>query len=194
LATDARQGITNLGERREMQSAQVIWMLTLALTLTGALLDWRSRRLPNWLTIPGLLLGVIVHTTMTGWHGTLFAVGGAAAAMLLLLTPVLMRLLGAGDWKLVGAVGAFLGPVLILFVLFGAILASGVMALVQMIYAHRVLETFRNMKVLVRGFFAFGLKPNPEMSLDNPALMKVPFGVAVAAATVICYCASRLVM
>ena len=176
-----------------MHSAQMIWLLTLALTLTGALLDWRSRRLPNWLTIPGLLVGVTVHTVVSGWHGALFAVEGAGAAMLLLLAPVLMRLLGAGDWKLVGAVGAFLGPVLILFVLFGSILGSGVMALVQMIYARRVIETFRNMLVLVRGFFSFGLRPNPAISLDNVALMKIPFGVAVAAATVVCYFASRLV-
>lgn len=175
-----------------MHSAQTIWVLTLALTLTGALLDWRSRRLPNWLTLPGLLLGVAVHTATNGWHGTLVALGGAAVAMLLLITPVMMRLLGAGDWKLMGAVGACLGPVLVLFVLFGAILGSGVMALFQMIYAQRVRETFRNMKVLVRGFFAFGLKPNPQISLDNAALMKVPFGVAVAAATVMCYCATLM--
>jgi prepilin peptidase CpaA len=177
-----------------MHSAQIIWLLTLAMTLTGALLDWRSRRLPNWLTIPGLLLGVAVHTAIGGWHGALFAVEGAAVAMLLLLTPVLIRVLGAGDWKLVGAVGAFLGPVLVLFVLFGSILGSGIMALVQMIYARRVIETFRNMKTLVRGFFAFGLKPNPEMSLDNPARMKLPFGVAVAAATIVCYCATLVLV
>ncbi len=173
-----------------MASTQVIWALTLALTLTGALLDWRSRRLPNWLTIPGILMGVAVHTWMSGWHGALFAVEGAALALLLLLTPVLIRVLGAGDWKLMGAVGAFLGPVLMLCVLLGSILGSGIMAFIQMIYARRVMETFHNMRILVRGFFAFGLKPNPEMSLDNPARLKLPFGVAVAAATVFCYCST----
>jgi prepilin peptidase CpaA len=173
-----------------MYSAQTIWLLTLAMTLTGAFLDWRSRRLPNWLTIPGLVLGIAVHAGYSGWHGVLFAIEGAGVAMLLLLTPVLIRVLGAGDWKLLGAVGALLGPVLILFVLFGSILVSGVMAIFQIAYAHRVRETLRNMKTLVHGFFAFGLKPNPEMSLDNPARMKLPFGVAVAAATVVCYCAT----
>lgn len=49
----------------------------------------------------------------------------------------------------------------------------------------------RNMYVLVRGFLSFGLRKNPEISLDNPGLLKLPFGVAVAAATVICYCAAR---
>ncbi len=177
-----------------MPSVQLIWALTLALTLTGAVLDWRSRRLPNLLTIPGLLLGIAVHTAISGWHGALFAVEGAGVAMLLLLTPVLMRVLGAGDWKLMGAVGAFLGPVFVIIVLLGAVLGSGVMAIFQMIYAQRVVETFRNMKVLFRGFMAFGVKPNPEMSLDNPVRMKSPFGVAVAVATVLCYCATLVMV
>jgi hypothetical protein len=41
--------------------------------------------------------------------------------------------------------------------------------------------------VLIKGFATFGLRPNREISLDNPALMKLPFGVAVAAATLTCY-------
>jgi prepilin peptidase CpaA len=174
-----------------MQSAQIIWVLTLALTLSAALLDWRSRRIPNWLTVPGVLLGVFAHTVISGWHGTLFALEGAGLALILLLPPVLTRVLGAGDWKLMGAVGAFLGPQLMLVVLFCSILASGSMALIQMMRAQRVVETLRNMILLVRGFFVFGLRKNPQISLDNATLMKLPFGVAVAAATVICFCAAH---
>ena len=173
--------------------AQIIWALTLALTLSAALLDWRSRRIPNWLTVPALLLGVTAHTLFNGWHGALFALEGAGLALLLLLTPVLTRLLGAGDWKLMGAVGAFLGPLMLLIVLFGSILISGLMALVQMYRSHRVVETLRNMVVLVRGVFAFGLKANAQASLDAPHALKLPFGVAVAMATIICFCAARWV-
>jgi prepilin peptidase CpaA len=174
-----------------MNTAPVIlWTLTLALTLSAALLDWRSRRIPNWLTVPGLILGVAVNTALTGWHGTLFALGGAGLALLILLPLVLLRALGAGDWKLMGAVGAFLGWKLFLFVMFGSILASGVMAVVQVYRTGRVMETLRNMLTLVKGFFAFGLKKNPQISLDNPRLLKLPFGVAVAAATIACWCAA----
>src|SRR5215831_4333919 len=175
-----------------MPAAQIIiWVLTLALTSTAALLDWRSRRIPNWLTVPGLLLGVSVHSALTGWHGTLFAFEGAGLALVILLPLVLLRGLGAGDWKLMGAVGAFLGPVLLLFVLLGSFLASGVMALAQMMRTGRVVETFQNLWILLKGFFSFGLRSHPQISLDNPKLMKLPFGVAVAFATVICFCAAR---
>jgi len=176
-----------------MHGTQFIWTLTLALTFLAALLDWRSRRIPNWLTVPGLLSGVLIHALIGGWHGTLFALEGAGLALLILLPLVMLRALGAGDWKLMGAVGAFVGPVMFLFVLLGSIFASGIMAVVQVVRMGRVTETLRNMLTLVRGFFSFGLKKNPEISLDNPRLLKLPFGVAVAAATLACFYAANFV-
>jgi prepilin peptidase CpaA len=177
-----------------MHATQFIWILTLALTILAALLDWRSRRIPNWLTVPGLLSGVVVHALIAGWHGTLFALEGASLALILLLPLVALRALGAGDWKLMGAVGAFVGPVMFLFVLMGSILASGLMAIVQVYRTGRVMETLKNMFTLVRGFFTFGLKKNPQISLDNPRLLKLPFGVAVAAATLVCFYAANFMV
>jgi prepilin peptidase CpaA len=174
-----------------MLRVQIIWTLTLALTVSAAVLDWRSRRIPNWLTIPGLLNGVAVHAVLKGWHGALFSLEGASLALLLLLPLVLLRALGAGDWKLMGAVGAFLGPVLFLFVLFGSVFASGAMAVFQVWRTGRAMETVRNMVALVKGFITFGLKKNPEISLDNPRLLKLPFGVAVAASTIVCFCVAH---
>src|SRR5215467_5306496 len=174
-----------------MHATQFIWISTLALTFLAALLDWRSRRIPNWLTVPGLLSGVLVHALIAGRQGALFALAGAGLALILLLPLVALRALGAGDWKLMGAVGAFLGPIMFLFVLMGSIFASGIMAMVQVYRTGRVLETLRNMVTLVRGFFTFGLKKNPQISLDNPRLLKLPFGVAVAAATLVCFCAAN---
>jgi prepilin peptidase CpaA len=177
-----------------MHATQFIWILTLALTILAALLDWRSRRIPNWLTVPGLLSGVVVHALIAGWHGTLFALEGASLALILLLPLVALRALGAGDWKLMGAVGAFVGPVMFLFVLLGSILASGLMAIVQVYRTGRVMDTLKNMVTLVRGFFTFGLRKNPQISLDNPRLLKLPFGVAVAAATLVCFYAANFMV
>jgi hypothetical protein len=66
------------------------------------------------------------------------------------------------------------------------------MALVEMVRTNRVREPFENMLVLLRGFISFGLRRNSEISLDNPKLLKVPFGVAVAVSTVACFWAARL--
>ena len=82
---------------------------------------------------------------------------------------------------------------MLLIVLLGSILVVGLMGLVQIVRAHRVAETLRNMWVLARGLFAFGVRPNVQVSLDNPYSLKLPFGVAVAMATIISFCAVRLV-
>jgi prepilin peptidase CpaA len=165
----------------------MIWFLVIGLTLLAAWTDWRERKIPNWLTVAGFITGIVINSYLRGWHGAKASLEGAGLALVLLLPLVMLRGLGAGDWKLMGAVGAFVGPVLFIFVLVGSILVSGLMAMILMARAGRVISTFRNLVVLVQGFFSFGLRPNPKVSLDNPGLMKLPFGVAVAAATLLCY-------
>ena len=174
-----------------MKATQMIWALTILLTALAAFVDFRSRKIPNWLTVPAFVAGVTLRTALFGWPGAKSALEGTGLALVLLLPLVLLRALGAGDWKLMGAVGAFLGPLMFLFVLLGSILVSGLMAVVEMARTKRVRETLHNMCVLVQGFFTFGLRANPKISLDNPELLKLPFGVAVAIATVVCYCAAQ---
>ena len=170
---------------------QTIWIFTIGLTFVAAFVDFRERRIPNWLTVPAFFAAVTLRTVLFGWPGAKTALEGAGLALALLLPLVLLRAFGAGDWKLMGAIGAFLGPMMFLFVLVGSILVNGVVALVEMMRTRRVRETFNNLRVLVHGFFTFGLRANPKISLDNPELLKLPFGVAVAIATVACYCAAR---
>jgi prepilin peptidase CpaA len=174
-----------------MNAGHIIWFSTLALTLLAAWTDLRDRKIPNWLTIPGIFAGIALNSDFRGWQGAKTSLEGAGLALLVMLPLVLLRALGAGDWKLMGAVGAFLGPVLFPFVLVGSIFVAGAMAVVQMIRTRRIIETFRNLAVLVQGFFTFGLWVHPDISLDNPVLMKLPFGVAVAGGTLICICAAQ---
>jgi hypothetical protein len=54
-----------------------------------------------------------------------------------------------------------------------------------------VIVTLKNMAILVQGFFVFGWRGNPQMTLDNPGLLKLPFGVAVALTSVICFAISH---
>jgi len=174
-----------------MSATEIVWAVTLGFTMYAGWVDWRSRRIPNWLTVPGLFVAIILHASISGWRGVLMSLEGVGLALVILLPLVLMRALGAGDWKLMGAVGAFLGPWMFLFVLLASVFVSGLMAMVLMIQTKRVKQTLRNLVVLVRGFFAFGVRPHPEISLDNPTLLKLPFGVAAAIGAVITFVVFR---
>jgi prepilin peptidase CpaA len=124
--------------------------------------------------------------------GARAAVEGASMGLALLLPMVLLRGLGAGDWKLMGALGAFLGPTRILLVLFSAIVLAGVAACVMVTWKHRWGATLRNLRELIFGFAVFGLRPNPQIHLGNTTLPSLPFGSVVAVATPLCYCGIRL--
>lgn len=160
--------------------------VTLAVAGAAAWMDWRSRRIPNWLTVPSAFAGVLINALAGGWPGAKASLEGLGLAMVLLLPLVLLRALGAGDWKLMTSLGALLGWQRTLLVLFLTVLIAGVMAVLEMIRRRRVKETLDNIGVLIHGFFTFGLRASPDITLDNPRLLKLPFGVAAALATFAC--------
>jgi prepilin peptidase CpaA len=167
-----------------MNSSETTWVLALALACYGGWIDWRTRRIPNWLTVSGAIAGLAANVMIRGWHGAIASLEGAGLALGLLLPLVLLRGFGAGDWKLMGAMGAVMGWQAMLSVLFVSALISGAMAVFQMVVANRVKETLSNVMTLAVGFATFRLHANPEISLENPNLIKQPFATAVAAATV----------
>jgi len=147
-------------------------------------MDLRSRRIPNWLTVPALLSGIALNALASGWPGLKTSLLGAGLGLLILLPFVFLRSLGAGDWKLAGALGAFVGPAVLADLLMGSVFVAGVMALILVIYKRRLLVTLRNIGRLLRSMLTFHM-PGPEVSLDNPESLKVPYGVALALTTVL---------
>jgi prepilin peptidase CpaA len=152
--------------------------------------DFRSRRIPNWLTVPGLAIGVAINVAAAGWAGLRASLLGAGLGLLLLLPFVLLRSLGAGDWKLAGALGAFVGAGVLVNLLMASVFVAGIMAAALVIYKGRVRQTVRNMGRLLISLATFRL-PGSEVSLDNPQSLRVPYGVALAF-TVVLYGLARI--
>ena len=163
----------------------VVWIPAVLLALAAGWLDWRYRRIPNWLTVPALAVGIVANLVVGGWPGAKSSLLGALLGLGVLLPLVLLRTLGAGDWKLVGAIGAFLGPARLIVVLIGAVFVAGAMAVFLIIYKGRVKQALRNIVQMLAAMFSLRL-PARELTLDNPESLKVPFGVAMAI-TVILY-------
>jgi prepilin peptidase CpaA len=162
----------------------VVLGLAVALALIAGWTDWHTRRIPNWLTVPGFLVGVSVNVLANGWAGLKTSLLGAGLGLLLLLPFVFLRSLGAGDWKLAGALGAFVGWEGLVDLLMGSVFVAGIMALALVIYKRRFKETMRNIGGLLASIVTFH-KPGAEVSLDNPQSLKVPYGVALALTTLL---------
>jgi prepilin peptidase CpaA len=151
----------------------------LVLAFIAAVTDFRSRRIPNWLTVPAFVVGVTANSFFNGWGGLKTSLLGTLVGLGVLLPFVLLRSLGAGDWKLAGALGAFTGPGLLIDLLLLSIFVAGMMAVILIIYKGRVRETLRNIGHILISLVTFQL-PGHRVSLDNPESLKVPYGVALA--------------
>jgi prepilin peptidase CpaA len=163
----------------------VVLALALVLAAIAGYTDWRSRRIPNWLTVSAALVGVVVNGIVGGWSGVKTSLLGVGLGLAILLPFVLLRSLGAGDWKLAGALGAFVGWQVLTNLLIGSIFVAGIMAMVLVIYKRRLGQTLRNIGRMLASMLRLHM-PGPEVSLDNPESLKIPYGVALAFTT-LCY-------
>lgn len=154
------------------------------LALIAAWTDSRSRRIPNWLTVPAAAIGVTTNTILGGWEGLKLSLLGAVVGLALLLPFVLLRSLGAGDWKLAGALGTFVGRIVLVDLLLVSVFVAGIMALALVIYKGRLMQTVRNIGHILVSLVTFRL-PGSHVSLENPDSLKVPYGVALSATVVL---------
>lgn len=167
----------------------VMWVVALVFALVGGWMDWRTRRLPNWWTVSGLVAGVALNAAWLGWPGAKGALEGAGLGLLVLFPFVWVRAMGAGDWKLIGALGALLGPGQLLVLLWVAVITAGVMAAIEIVRRKRVRVALSNIWRVLCALATLGRYGGPprDVSLDNPGATTVPFGVAVAVAMAVCF-------
>jgi prepilin peptidase CpaA len=160
-----------------------ILFATIALILAsiGAVYDVLQRRIPNLLSYGGIVAGLGLRTAILGWQGVTTAlVGGLLAGGLFLLVYITSGM-GAGDVKLMAAVGCISGPALALEIAMACGLAGGVMAIAFMIWRRSTLSTLHNVGQLIRFRLAHAVREHPTINLNNPSAIRLPYGVAIAA-------------
>ncbi|OGR37453.1 MAG: hypothetical protein A2051_07320 [Desulfovibrionales bacterium GWA2_65_9] len=158
---------------------------TVALSLAVAtVIDLRSQRIPNALTIPTALAALAYHLLIQGPHGLWFSLAGLGLGFGLMLAPFLFRVMGGGDVKLMAAVGAWVGPQVVLVAFLLTSLAGGVYALA--VLARRT-DALRSVCARLRpALYAscatgeFHFQPAPE----SAGLPKLCYGLAIAVGTV----------
>ena len=157
-----------------------VQFLTLVALLGAAVFtDLRERRIPNRLTVSGLLVGLMIATVMEGGL-PLTALAGAGLAIVVALPFVALGGLGGGDAKLLIAVGAFVGPAGLLSVALYGGLAGGLLAVGSAIRRGTIIPVLLNSTKLFVHLISLGRR-GERFGLDSPNAHSVPYGLAIAA-------------
>lgn len=106
----------------------------IAILMTVAVvIDVKTRRIPNWLTVSAFVAGIAYHAFTNGWQGFGFAMAGFGVGFGILLVLWLIGGGGGGDVKLMGAVGAWVGPVCTLLIFLGSAIFAVFCVIVLMV-------------------------------------------------------------
>jgi prepilin peptidase CpaA len=153
-----------------------------------AVYDVRSRRIPNFITLPAIVFGLLLHAVLGGWRQLATAAAGGLVCGLIFLVFYLAGGMGAGDVKLMTAAGCLAGLPLIGHLLLWTALAGGVMAIGLAIYRRQMVTTVRNIYAIVVHHQAMGLAPHPQLSISNECTLRLPYALAIAAGSALSLC------
>ena len=153
----------------------------LGLATAAAVVDVRQQRIPNRLTYPAIGIGLLLRIFFYGWHGLLTGLEGMVLAGGIIFVFYVVRAMGAGDLKLMAAIGSIVGPQYAFTTLLATGIAGGVLAVVYVLYRGQMRATLSNMGSVMKFHAWSGLQVHPELNLDNPAALRMPYGLAIAA-------------
>jgi len=162
------------------------WILgadALALAIVAAVLDVRQHRIPNWLTYPGIIMGICLRWAFFGWRGLGSALSGCLLAGGIVFLFYVVRAMGAGDVKLLAAIGSLVGPSQAVTVLLATAISGGILALIYALTRRRLLATLKSVGSVLQFHAWAGLQVHPVANLDNPSALRMPYGLAIATGT-----------
>jgi prepilin peptidase CpaA len=165
----------------------VAWWPTLLVLTVATFTDLRSRRIPNWLVLPFLVAGICTSGWIAGWHGIWQSLAGLGLGALLFGVLCWMGGMGMGDVKLCAAIGAWIGPSQLLVALVLTGMVGGIMALCWAIAGGFLGQLFKGTGEIIFGIKERGLRPHPELVLENPLTRKMPYAPAIAIGTLISF-------
>lgn len=145
--------------------------------------DLRTRRIPNVLTFGAAAAGVLFHIATHGWEGAFAGVAGWMVGVAVFFAPYALGGMGAGDVKLLGALGAWLGPVEAIWLALYTGMAGGLIALVWAAVHGYLPQALRNIWMLLAYWRLAGVRPMAELTLDTGRGPRLAYATSILAGT-----------
>jgi len=165
----------------------IAWWPTVIVAVLATITDLRSRRIPNWLTLPFLAAGLAVSGWLYGWYGIGQSVAGAALGLLTFGLLFWLGGMGAGDVKLCAAIGAWIGPSQLVIALVLTGLAGGVMVICWAVFGGFLGELFQGTGDMVLGWAGRASEGETEKGIGKARGRKMAYAPAIAIGTLMSF-------
>jgi len=152
----------------------IIHILLFFLVLSTIYTDLAYKKIFNWQTYPCLAIGLFTHCFLGGFNGFLGSLTGLILGALPLFVLFFIGGMGAGDVKLLAAIGALKGYQFSLYTLFYSALVGGGMAFIFILWNGTVKKTISNLFLLIR----HPIKGISE--IEDSEQQYIPFGCAIS--------------
>jgi len=162
------------------------WLETMpvGVAVAASAFDLCSRRIPNALTFGAAAIALVVAAAAGGASGLGASLAGLAVGFALWFPIYLLGGIGAGDVKLMAAIGAWLGPALALYAGLYAGIVGGTLG-VSFALAHGCArQTMANVQLLLVHWRVTGFTPHPQLTLATATGPRLPYAVPILAGTV----------
>jgi prepilin peptidase CpaA len=165
-----------------MASFLLIFGLAIGLVV-AAVTDVRNGRIPNWLTGSLTVFGMGVQSWQHGWDGFLFSLGGLGMGLACLMFFYIKGGMGAGDVKLLGAIGTILGPSQVVFAFAFAAMLGGLYSLALLSNQGGLRQAWERVFLLLSNLKV--TRALPVAGEQNPADPKLRYALVLGLGTVI---------
>jgi len=153
----------------------------LCVATAACISDVRTRRIPNALTFGAAAVALVYGLVGGGLPGLGTAAGGWLVGCGLFLPFFLLGGMGAGDVKLLAALGAWLGPYMTVWAALYAGVAGGPLALGAALLKGRLRQSFTNLWCLLMFWRVGGIRPMPGLTLRTAQSPRLPYALPIAA-------------
>ena len=174
---------------------ELLWMLVkdprtgilFALLAIASITDYRTYKIPNWLTAGGIIFGLVysVFVPFSRDFGFLWSLGGLMLGFFVMLPCYVLKIMGAGDVKLMAMVGAFLGVDDCLRAIICSFIVGGIAALGFALFNKAMTRMLQNVKDITQAMMfsvVGGFKPDLRITA-NQSIGKMPYGICISIGT-----------
>jgi prepilin peptidase CpaA len=160
---------------------EVTSLCAIGIASAACVTDVRASRIPNALTFGAAAAALVFHMVAPMGHGFREAFAGWFVGAAMMFFPFALGGLGAGDVKLVAALGAWLGPMNAVWLAVYAAIAGGVLSVVVAMCHGYLKQALANVWLLLQHWAVAGLRPLYPISLEGSGGPRLAYALPIFA-------------